>query len=201
STCPWTWRLPRRPPAMHATGSRPPGTPWAASRCGPAARCCCWTRSWAWPTRWATTCCLPTPKKAASLPSTPPWPWTSRASSSTCRGCRSGIEPVRVRPGGAAALAYARAHERLHELPLEQQEPHQQRRGRQQRGCRDDRPVYALVGGREHLQAHGKGPRLHRIGNDQRPQEVVPVVADRYQPVGHVNGLGQRHVHFHQHLQ
>ena len=43
----------------------------------------------------------------------------------------------------------------------------------------DDRPVDALVGRREHLQADRQRPGLDRVGDDQRPEEVVPVVAHR----------------------
>ena len=55
--------------------------------------------------------------------------------------------------------------------------PDQQRRRRHQRRGGDDRPVDALVGRREHLQADRQWPRLDRVGDDQRPEEVVPVVA------------------------
>ena len=83
--------------------------------------------------------------------------------------------------------ANPRAHEALHELALEQQEADQQRRrGHQRRGA-DDRPVDALVARGEHLQADGQRARLDRVGDDQRPQEIVPVIADRDEPVGEVD--------------
>ena len=56
----------------------------------------------------------------------------------------------------------------------------------QQRRRRDDRPVDALVGRREHLQPDRQRPRLDRVGDDERPEEIVPVVADADQRVGEV---------------
>ena len=53
----------------------------------------------------------------------------------------------------------------------------------------------------EHLQADGQRPRADGIGDDQRPEEVVPVVAHRHQPVGDVDGPRQRHIDLAQHLQ
>jgi uncharacterized membrane protein YdjX (TVP38/TMEM64 family) len=92
-------------------------------------------------------------------------------------------------------LLYARLHERLHELPLEKQERHQQRGNRHDRAGADHRPVDARLGGAEDGEADREGPRVHRIGDDQRPEEVVPVVAHRDQAVGEVGGPGERHVH------
>ena len=76
----------------------------------------------------------------------------------------------------------------------------QRRRGHQGRGG-DDRPVDPLVGRREHLQADRQRPGLDRVGDDQRPEEVVPVVAHRDQRVGEVDRPRQRHVDLEQHLQ
>ena len=79
-------------------------------------------------------------------------------------------------------LADAGAHEGLHELALEQQEARPAAAPTViSVAARDDRPVDALVGRGEDLQADGQRPRLDRVGDDQRPQEVVPVVADRDQ--------------------
>src|ERR1035441_10293748 len=75
----------------------------------------------------------------------------------------------------------AGAHERLDELALEQKEAYEQRRRGHERRGRDDRPVDALVARREHLQADGERPRLDRVGDDERPQEIIPVVAERDQ--------------------
>ncbi len=69
------------------------------------------------------------------------------------------------------------------------------RRAGHQRGSGDDRPVDALVGGGEDGQAHRQRPRGDRVGDHQRPQEIVPVIADRHQAVGDVGRLGERHIH------
>src|SRR5215210_4176277 len=74
-------------------------------------------------------------------------------------------------------------HEALDELPLEQQETDQEWSRRHQRRGADYRPVDALIGGREDLQPHGQWPRFDRVGDDQRPKEVVPVETDRYEAV------------------
>jgi hypothetical protein len=63
-----------------------------------------------------------------------------------------------------------------------------------QRRRGDHRPVDALVAGGEDLQADGHGTRRDRVGDDERPEEVVPVIAHRDQPVGEVHGFGERHV-------
>src|SRR5687767_7583748 len=53
----------------------------------------------------------------------------------------------------------AGAHEALDELALEEHERDQQRRRGHQGGGGDDRPVDALIGRREDLQADGQRPR------------------------------------------
>jgi hypothetical protein len=88
----------------------------------------------------------------------------------------------------------SRTHERLHELPLEEKKADQKRRGGQQRGRGNDRPVDALIGRREHLQPDGQRTRFHRVGYDQRPEEIVPVIADADQGVGNVHRARQRHI-------
>src|SRR5437660_1530227 len=72
---------------------------------------------------------------------------------------------------------YPRAHEALHELALEQQESDEQRRRRHQGGGADHRPFDALVGRGEHLQPDRDRARLDRVGDDQRPEELVHEVA------------------------
>ncbi len=73
--------------------------------------------------------------------------------------------------------------------------------GGQQRRRSDDRPVDALVGRREHLQAHCHRPRLDRVGDDERPEEIVPVVRHRHQRVREVGRARERHVDLPQRLQ
>src|SRR5450830_931829 len=73
----------------------------------------------------------------STLPSTPRDHWIFQLISFT-------IYPLSLTNSGA--------HERLHELTLEQQERQQQRRRRHQRSGRDDGPVDTLVGGRKYLQ-------------------------------------------------
>ena len=45
------------------------------------------------------------------------------------------------------------------------------------------------------------GPRLDRVGDDERPQEVVPVIAHRDEAVGDVDRAGERNVDLEQHLE
>src|SRR5215210_7328280 len=78
-----------------------------------------------------------------------------------------------------AASMNSGAHEALYELALEEQEAEEERGGGHERRGADDRPVDALVAGREHLQADGEWPRLDRVRDDERPKEVVPVIAHR----------------------
>ena len=123
------------------------------------------------------------------------------------------IRPERLRPPIAAAgrAAARQSCSRAQRMPARMNDctnwrwnsrkRDQQRRRRHQRGGGDDRPVDALVGRREHLQADRQRPRLDRVGDDQRPQEVVPVVAHRDQRVGEVDRPGERHVDPPQHLQ
>src|SRR5215212_2825975 len=100
----------------------------------------------------------------------------------------------------SASSANSGAHEALHELPLEEQEAEEEGSGGHERRSADDRPVDALVAGREHLQADGEGPRLDRVRDDERPKEVVPVIAHRDEAVGDVDRAGERHVDLEQHL-
>src|ERR1700730_10231234 len=69
---------------------------------------------------------------------------------------------------------YPGAHEALHELALEQEEGDEQRRRRHQGGGADHRPFDALVGRGEPLQPDGNRPRLDRVGDYQRPEEIIP---------------------------
>src|SRR5215210_2162285 len=100
-----------------------------------------------------------------------------------------------------ASSANSGAHEALHELALEEQEAEEERGGGHERRGADDRPVDALVAGREHLQADGEGPRLDRVRDDERPKEVVPVIAHRDEAVGDVDRSGERDVDLEQDLE
>ena len=84
-------------------------------------------------------------------------------------------------------------------LKKQETDPHG-RRLRQRRG-RDDRPVDALVGGREDLQADGQWPRADAVGDDQWPQEIIPVKTHRHQRERGVDRPGQWNVYAPQDLQ
>src|SRR5690349_10657889 len=88
----------------------------------------------------------------------------------------------RMRPPVVSMLSIARlldagVHEGLHELPLEEQERDEEGRHGHQRAGADHRPVDARLGGAEDGESDGERARLDRVGDHQRPEEVVPVVA------------------------
>ena len=76
-----------------------------------------------------------------------------------------------------------------------------QRRHGHDRRRRNDRPVDAGLRRAEHRKPDRQRPAADRIGHDQRPQEIVPVIADRDQRKGDVGRTRQRHIDPPQHLQ
>ena len=86
-------------------------------------------------------------------------------------------------------------HERLHELSLEQQKGDQQRGYGHQRGRGDNRPTHAGFRGAEDAQSNRQGSGFHRVGHDEGPQEIVPVVADGDQSIGEIGRACQRHIY------
>ena len=99
------------------------------------------------------------------------------------------------------ALLDACTHKTLHKLALKQDEGHQQRGRCHQRGCGDGGPIHTLLHAGEHLQPHRQRARFHAVGDDERPQKVVPVKADRHQRKCGVHRPGQWHIHAPQNLQ
>src|SRR5437763_9019300 len=149
-------RLPkwRRPFLPSGTSMTAPGTLWYPGKCFES------SANWFSPRLpassgsgklFAISCRQSTSKSAiafacwtmrpgSTLPSTPRHHWTFQV--------MSFIETAR-----SVGSLDSGAHERLHKLPLKQQKADQERRRRNERCRRDDRPVDALIGGGEHLQA------------------------------------------------
>ena len=65
----------------------------------------------------------------------------------------------------------------------------------------NDRPVDPGFGRAEHRKSDRQRPASHRIGHDQRPKEIVPVVADRDQAERNIGRPRQRDVNPPEHLQ
>src|ERR1041385_3954170 len=98
----------------------------------------------------------PTTLPTAPAPTMPIRLITVRASYPTAS--RRATRPPR---GAGATSPDPCPHEALHELTLEEEKGEQQRRRRHEGRGGDDRPVHALIAGREHLEADGERSRRH----------------------------------------
>ena len=54
---------------------------------------------------------------------------------------------------------------------------------------------------RKDLQPHGQRPRLDRIGDDQRPQKIVPVMGHGDEAIGQIDRPREGHMDLHEDLE